>query len=155
MQIFRLLKAADNAGPPLVAPVATEHHWLTVDNFQIPNAIHPITVDRMAHRSQLTSTVPVAQGRIKVEWGGEVKLLPRSEFGTLHLERGATYVGEGAYIGAGTAIGNSAMAAGAVRNPQPTSPLQLQAIVDLTAAITLLTQSMAGAKSDAQPELKS
>jgi len=95
-----------------------------------------------------------AEGRIKVEWGGEVKFLPRSRSTTIHLERGATYVGKRASIGAGAAIGNNAIAAGAARNPQPTSPLQLQAIADFTAAITLLSQSMAGAKSDAQPELR-
>jgi hypothetical protein len=95
-----------------------------------------------------------AEGYVQIEWGGAVKLLSRSESKTIHLDKGATYIGDGAFIGAGIAVGSNAMAAGAVRYFQSTSQTQMQAISDLTAAISLLTHLTGRMQSEVTPELK-
>ena len=85
-----------------------------------------------------------AADRIVVQWGGEIKLLPRKDTKSVRLGKGAVYVGEGAQIGSGAAIGQYAMAAGSTRNSQFTSATQIQAIADLTAAIVLLARTRHG-----------
>jgi hypothetical protein len=95
-----------------------------------------------------------ADRRIQVEWGGEVKLLPLRDPKSVRLGKGAVYIGEGAHIGSGTAIGQNAMAAGAIRNAASALSAQDQATVDLAAAITLLTQSIAAGHTVESPELK-
>jgi hypothetical protein len=89
-------------------------------------------------------------GRVKAEWGGDVRLIPQRESKSIHLGEGAVFVGEGANVGPGTAIGANAMAAGATR----TAPAdQAQAITALTAALAILTQSIAATPTQAHPEL--
>lgn len=95
-----------------------------------------------------------AEGRIKVEWGGAVKLLPSKVSKSIRLGKGAVYLGEGAQVGPGTAIGHNAMAAGATRGAAFAPDAQAHAIAELAAAVTLLSQFIVTNHAEVNTELK-
>jgi hypothetical protein len=93
-------------------------------------------------------------GDVELQWGGNVKVIRPNPTGhSIHLERGATFV-QNAEIGGGAAVGSNAMAAGAVRGPSRAEQDQLEAVAKLTAAITLMSDSLSNLEGETRRQVE-
>lgn len=93
-------------------------------------------------------------GNVELRWGGNVKVVrPKTTGHSIHLERGATLV-QNSEIGGGSAIGSHAMAAGAVRGSGPANQDQLEATAKLTAAITLMSDSLSHLEGETRKQVQ-
>jgi hypothetical protein len=93
-------------------------------------------------------------GDVELQWGGNVKVIrPKQTTPSIHIERGGTFV-QNAEIGAGAAVGSNAMAAGAVRISGARQQDQLDAIAKLTAAITLMSDSLSQLEGETRRQVE-